>query len=118
MGVWVGPRIDQNGVHHTENRSIGADAQCQSERCDNRETLMLEQHSGAVTQVLQKRLHKTSTFDVASQVLDAPHITEAPPRLSLRFIWSHPAPDVLPGPHQHVKEHLIVHLLLDPVLAQ
>jgi len=51
-------------------------------------------------------------------VLDATNITEAPLRLSLRFIRSHPALDVLPGPHQQVKAHLIVHLLLDPVLAQ
>jgi hypothetical protein len=67
---------------------------------------------------LQQRLHETSTYDVASQVLDAPHIPEAPPRLSLRFIRSHPALDVIPRPHQQVKAHLVFHLLLNPVLSQ
>src|SRR5262249_30047569 len=61
---------------------------------------------------------ETSSFNVASQVLDASHVAEAPPRLSLRFLRSHPALDVFPRSHQQVKAHLIVHLLLDPVLAQ
>src|SRR5262249_3679397 len=110
--------LEQHGIHYAENRRVRADAESQRDDRDQRETGMLHQHPRAVAQVLQKRLHETSSFNVASQVLDAPHISESPPRLSLRFIRSHPALDVLPRPHQQVKAHLIIHLLLDPVLAQ
>jgi hypothetical protein len=68
--------------------------------------------------VSQENFNDPPSFDITTQVLDVSHIAEAPPRLSLRFLRPHPALDVLSGSHQQVKSHLIVHLLLDPVLAQ
>src|SRR5919198_430913 len=51
-----------------------------------------------VANILPKRFDETSAFNVASMFLNSPHITETPPRLSLRFLRPHPALDVLPRP--------------------
>src|SRR5215510_7296869 len=103
-------------VKQCEDGRIDANAERKCQRRHGGEFGRLDQHPRAVAQVLQKRLHETSSFNVASQILYAPHITEAPPRLTLRFIWLYPALDVFPCPHQQVKAHLILRLLLDPVL--
>src|SRR5262249_51275118 len=105
-------------VKQREDGRIDANAKRKSQRRHGGESGRLDQYPRAVAHILQKRPHETSSFNVASQVLDEPQITEAPLRLSLRFIRLHPALDVLPRPHQQVKAHLILHLLLDPVLAQ
>src|ERR1044072_5306670 len=36
-GMWIRQRLEQNGVHHTEDRRAGADAQRQGERSNNGE---------------------------------------------------------------------------------
>ena len=58
LGVPVGQRAEQHGIHHAENRGVRADAQRQRNHRHRSEARALRQHSQRIPQILKQIGHR------------------------------------------------------------
>ncbi len=59
VGLAIGEGPEQNRVHHTEHRGVGADAEGQGQHRDGGEALRLTQHAGPVLDVTPQVFHES-----------------------------------------------------------
>ncbi len=67
--IAIRQRAKEHAVHNAENRRVGADAKGQSDDCGGRKSGVLEQHAGAIADVLQERLHGPPGAGIAAILL-------------------------------------------------
>src|ERR1700723_3244857 len=61
LRILVGKRTEQHSIDHTEDRSVGADAESEGEDGDSREPRRLAQRAEAAANVLQELLKPNET---------------------------------------------------------
>ena len=56
--ILVGERSQQHGVHHGENRGVGADTQCEEEDSRSREAWITSENPEAMAQIRDQVTHE------------------------------------------------------------
>jgi len=70
-------RAQEQGVDQAEDRGVGADAERQRKRRDEREDRARYQHPGRVPQVTSEVFHMTGPAHIAAPFLDLGHTAES-----------------------------------------
>ena len=70
FGVRIRERLEENGVDDAEDGGAGADAEREGEYGDDREARRFREHSQAILQILEQRLHLHVLRNELRQFLD------------------------------------------------
>src|SRR5262245_28640126 len=95
-------------VDDTENRLDGPDSDRERLYRDERESGMLEQQAVAVSHILQKHFHETTTSNFVSAIFDAAQVPETLSRSPLSILIGHSDGAIGIGFHFQVRSKFVI----------
>jgi hypothetical protein len=114
----VRQRAEQDGVHDTEDRGVGPDAEGEGQDHCGREAPRRAQAPEAVPDVLEDVFEEAHAPRLAAFLLDPLEAAQAHEREPPRFVGRNPAAEVFLGLHLEVEAELVIHPLLEPVAVE
>ena len=99
LGIRVRKRFDQRRAHHTEDRGVHSDTQCQSHHRNRREHRVAPQSADRIANVLRQPFGPRPLPHLARLLRHPRQVAELPQRRGPCLFRRHPAIEILPRLH-------------------